>query len=146
MHIERCWKLQSWKNCREIPQAKFLKTLLFLPLSPPKAMLNSIVSFSHTWRPTLSGVGWGKVIEIISCVFITKLPGKVWTLFVLIVVWLMNGIVDWWSDWWLVWLVDLFLRLLCLIHWLADRFVDGWLELVIIDSLIAESIGWLIHW
>ena len=69
------------------------------PPSLPKTMLNSHVIFSYILETNIAwgGVGSGgeKVNRIISCVVTTRLPGKVSTLFVLIVVRLMTGIVDW---------------------------------------------------
>ena len=60
------------------------------PPSPPKTMLNSHVIFSYILETNIAwggvGSGGGKVNRIISCVVTTRLPGKVSTLFVLIVI------------------------------------------------------------
>ena len=116
--------LKNWREnfCIKVSMQnihfKGKKAQIFLPSLLPKQCWIVMSSFQD--QPCRRW-GGGKVNEIISCVVITQLPGKVSTLFVLIVVWLMNGIVDWWSDWWLFWLIDLCLKLLWLIHcWLID--------------------------
>ena len=80
--LQSTWNVAESYNLEKIVEKNLKqkferKKLNSSPPSLPKTMLNSNVIFSVIWRPTLPGVGWGKVIEIISCVFITKLPGGV---------------------------------------------------------------------